>query len=71
MSMTAYCFFAPHAKDIDKVIKLLREHNFELTEEDDVAGFLGIDIEKTSSRIKLTQKGLIKRIIDAYVTVTS
>ena len=62
-------FFAPtNSKDIDKVIKLLREHNFELTKEDDIAGFLGIDIEKTLSRIKLTQKGLITRIIEALVT---
>ena len=58
-------FFAPNPKDIDKIVKLLRERKFELTEEDDVAGFLGIDITKTPTHIKLTQKGLIQRIIDA------
>ena len=59
-------FFAPNLKDIDKVIKLMREGGFELDKEaDDVAGFLGIDIKKTSTHIKLNQTGLAKRIIDA------
>ena len=60
-------FFAPNLKDIDKVIKLMRERGFELDKEDDVAGFLGIDIKKTSTHIKLTQTGLLSRTL----TVTS
>ena len=36
-----------------------------MTEEDDVAGFLGVHIERTKDYVKLTQKGLTKRIIEA------
>jgi hypothetical protein len=36
-----------------------------LDEEDDVAGFLGVHIERSQDQIKLTQKGLTQRIVDA------
>ena len=36
-----------------------------MTEEDDVAGFLGVHVEKTKEYIKLTQVGLAKCIIEA------
>ena len=52
-------------KDIDIVIRMLKKKGFELEEEDDVAGFLGIDIQKQRGHIKLTQKGLTHRIIKA------
>ena len=35
-----------------------------LEEEDELAGFLGIHIERTSDHVKLTQKGLAQRVID-------
>lgn len=52
-------------EDINDVIRKLREYGMELEEEDDVAGFLGVHIEKTKDYVKLTQKGLTQRIIDA------
>ena len=61
-------FWSPKAECIDEVIERLRnEEKVELEEEDDVAGFLGVHIEKNErdQSIKLTQKGLIKRIIEA------
>ena len=36
-----------------------------LSEEDDVAGFLGVNIEKTKDHVKFTQVGLTKKIIEA------
>ena len=52
-------------KYIDQMLERLRELKMELTEEDDVAGFLGVHIERTKDYVKLTQKGLTQRIIDA------
>ena len=68
-------FFARDVKDIDEVIKDLREpasgtkEKFLLDEEEDVAGFLGIYFKKVLNnkkeieKIELTQTGLIKRIL--------
>ena len=56
---------AKDVRDIDAIIQRLKDLEIELTEEDDVAGFLGVHIERTSEHIKLTQKGLTKRIIEA------
>ena len=59
-------FFAEDVKHIDKEIQLLREPKpnvLDLSEESDVAGFLGILIEKTPEGIELKQTGLIKRIV--------
>ena len=52
-------------KCIDEILKCLRELQMEMTEEDDVAGFLGVHVERTDNCIKLTQKGLTQRITDA------
>ncbi len=57
--------FAQNQEDIDKTIEDLREHGMTLEKEEDVAGFLGVHIERAGNRIKLTQKGLTKRIIEA------
>ena len=57
-------FFAKDMSDIDEVLKILRE-SLSLEEEDNVAGFLGVHIERKDGHIKLTQKGLTKRIIEA------
>lgn len=59
-------FFSREESDIDSVISGLRSLGMELEEESDVAGFLGVHIERRDDgSIKLTQKGLIQRIIDA------
>ena len=58
--------YAKDAADIDAVIKGLQDRDMELQKEEDVAGFLGVHIDRRSDgTIKLTQKGLIKRIVDA------
>ena len=59
-------FFSNKTEEIDNEIKLLREPKptiLHLSEESDVAGFLGILMEKTSEGIELKQTGLINRII--------
>lgn len=59
-------FYSPKPEYIDEVIQKLRDEGMDLEEEGSVAGFLGIHIEhnEVDGTIKLTQKGLIKRIID-------
>ena len=58
--------FSPKAEYIDDVLSKLRAADMTLEEEDSVAGFLGVQIEHLADgRIKLTQKGLIQRIIRA------
>jgi hypothetical protein len=59
-------FYSPKPEYIDEVIQKLRDAEMELEEEGSVAGFLGVHIErnKKDGSIKLTQKGLIKRIIE-------
>ena len=54
-----------NVSDIDEILKKLKNMGMEMTEEDDVAGFLGVHSERTSDHVKLTQKGLIKRILEA------
>jgi hypothetical protein len=59
-------FFARDPKDIDAAIAGLQDQNMELQKEEDIAGFLGVHIDRRSDgTIKLTQKGLIKRIVEA------
>jgi len=59
-------FFARNEKDIDEVVMFLKNENMELEVEDDVAGFLGVHIDrKKDGRITLTQLGLTDRIIRA------
>ena len=43
----------------------LRARNMDFEEEEDVAGFLGVHVERAPEHAKLTQKGLTKRIIEA------
>ena len=60
-------FYSPRKEWIDEVIKKIEKQDLELEIEDSVVGFLGVHIERNEKdgTIKLTQKGLIKRIIDA------
>ena len=61
-------FFGNTMEAIDEEIKLLKEKkpdSFKLEEENDVAGFLGILMEKRENgKLELKQTGLIKRILD-------
>ena len=59
--------FSPKAEFIDEVLMKLREESLDLEEEDDVAGFLGVDVNRDTEndRIIMTQKGLIDRIVKA------
>jgi hypothetical protein len=59
--------FSPRPEYIDEVLSQLREENLDLEEEDDVAGFLGVKVDRDSKsgEIKMTQVGLIDRIIAA------
>ena len=56
---------AEKTEHIDETLQKTRELKMEMTEEDDVAGFLGVHIEHTKDHVKLTQKGLTQRIIEA------
>jgi len=59
-------FFAKCQEDIDEVIALLRDkENMKLQEENDVAGFLGVHIQRDPDKVTLTQAGLAQRIITA------
>lgn len=59
-------FFARDQSDVDDAIAQLKKH-IVLEVEDDVAGFLGVHIDKDqeNGKVTLTQKGLIQKIIDA------
>ena len=60
--------YARDQKDIDEVLrKLQEEQHMELEVESDVAGFLGVQIKQDAEtgEVKLTQTGLINRIIEA------
>jgi hypothetical protein len=60
-------FYSPKQESIDDVINGLRECGMEMDVEDDVAGFLGVDIQDrrhVDGTIKLTQLGLAKRVYD-------
>ena len=58
-------WFSPRQEYIDEAMNQLREVGMDLEKEDDVAGFLGVHLERQGTSIKLTQKGLIKRVIEA------
>jgi Reverse transcriptase (RNA-dependent DNA polymerase) len=59
-------FFARSQTDIDEIVQGLRNLNMDLEEESDVAGFLGVLIDRRpDGSIALLQQGLIARIIDA------
>jgi hypothetical protein len=58
-------FFGKDGKDIDSMIKSLKT-SFDLNEEDNVAGFLGIKLNyRDDGSIQLQQEGLTERIIAA------
>jgi len=57
---------APTQERIDKFVNDLRELNFELTQEESFEEFLGIKFETLKDgSIKCTQKGLIKKTLEA------
>jgi hypothetical protein len=59
-------FFSPDQASIAEVIAKLKLEGLELEIEDDIAGFLGVHIDrKHDGTIHLTQTGLIGRIIKA------
>jgi hypothetical protein len=60
-------FFSPRKEYIDDVLKSLEREEVKIEVEDSVAGFLGVHIERGEQEgtITLTQKGLIRRILDA------
>ena len=60
-------FYRPRKEWIDKAIQQIKQQELELEIEDSVAGFLGVHIQRDDKEgtIKLTQKGLCKRTIDA------
>jgi hypothetical protein len=58
--------FARNMQDIDDVLKQLTDSKkIKLEVEDDVAGFLGVLINRKKGHIELTQTGLIDRVIEA------
>ena len=59
--------FSPRPEYIDEVLAQLKEEELDLKEEDDVAGFLGVNVQRddANGQIHMTQQGLIDRIIDA------
>jgi histone deacetylase 1/2 len=59
--------FSPKQEYIDELLEKLQREDVELEEENDVAGFLGVHITRNpaDATIKLTQKGLTQRIINA------
>ena len=62
------CLYAAKSEDIDEVIRqLTEERRMALEVEDDVAGFLGVEIKKNqdTGQITLKQVGLKKKIIEA------
>ena len=58
-------WFSPKQEYIDEAMQKLREQGMDLEKEDDVAGFLGVHMEQRGDSIKLTQRGLTRRIIEA------
>jgi hypothetical protein len=58
-------FFSPKQEYIDEAMDKLRQQGMDLEKENDVAGYLGVHIETRGDEIKLTQKGLARRIIEA------
>ena len=57
--------YSDSADNITDVLKALRKLDVQLEEEDDVAGFLGVQIQNHDGHMELTQVGLTKRIIEA------
>jgi hypothetical protein len=59
-------FFSPRQEYIDEMIINLEEAGLKLEAEDDVAGFLGVLIERRyDGTLLMTQPGLTQRIVKA------
>jgi hypothetical protein len=60
-------FFSPDLKNIDDLLRRLEDSKqMQFNIEDEVAGFLGVNIDRSQDgTVKLSQKGLIDRIIEA------
>jgi hypothetical protein len=58
-------FFSPKQEYIEEAMDKLRLQGMDLEKENDVAGYLGVHIETRGDEVKLTQKGLARRIIEA------
>jgi len=59
-------FFAKDQQDIDTAIQKIKNTGMDLNVEDDVAGFLGVLINRNDDgTITLSQTGLIDRVVDA------
>ena len=58
-------FFGPDTQAIDDMIEGLRGMNFDITKEDDVSAFLGIEIKLEEGQVNLTQPGLTERVLAA------
>ena len=59
-------FFACSQKDIDEICQGLKDLGADIEEETDVAGFLGVLIDRRSNgTVQLLQTGLIDRVIKA------
>ena len=58
-------FFSRDKEAISKFVKEIQDSGFELTIEDDVYAFLGVEfsLDSTTGRVSLTQTGLINKII--------
>ena len=59
--------FSPKSEYIDEVLEALKQEQMDLEVEDDVAGFLGVDVQRNADNttVTMTQKGLIERIVKA------
>jgi hypothetical protein len=60
-------FYSPKVEYIDEIIECLCQRGMDLEVEGEVAGFLGVHIDRKviNNSITFTQAGLIKRIIEA------
>ncbi len=56
-------FFGPDLNKINQVIKQLKDLKYQLTEEEDVYAFLGVQVNQKGSTFKLSQSGLIKKVL--------
>jgi hypothetical protein len=54
-------------KVIDNVITKMHSEDVALNKEGTAEGYLGIDIQREGTQVKLTQSGLTKRIISAGI----
>ena len=61
------CFYSPKEEYIDRLLSDLKNKcGLDLNVEDDMAGYLGVHIDKRDDgKLELTQKGLTDRIINA------